>query len=166
MSMVINPAPVLPAESDCKYVLFAGYRLGPEWPYKFIFYHTTVWSGQYDWPEWLPYIDVKTHAPAVAPVHTRWPIRVGKTEPEYRTAPGARVSAIFTNDPVVRQMLFKRGWVDVSDLYRAALARHRAGPVPVAPPGPGLVETVADKAVEIAARVLPRRTRTPAPQAS
>lgn len=145
-------------EGDFKYVLFAGYRTGPDWPNKYVLYHTQVQSVSLDWPDWLPYIDVKTHAPAVAPLHTRWPIQVER-EPGKppRTAPGARVSAIFTNDKAVRDVVFRKGWVDVSDIYRRALEAHRAAQAAPAPKPvqPSAVETM----TEIAARVLPSRRR-------
>jgi hypothetical protein len=139
-------------EEDFKYVFFAGFRLGSDYPYKYQLYHLRVEAVDLEWPDWLPYIDVKTHSPAVAPNHTRWPIQarvIPGTKAPARVVPGARVAAIFTNDDTVRIAVRRKGWVEVSDQWRAARATRLAPPVQ---PEPGPLESV----VEIAARVVRR----------
>lgn len=135
-------------DGDFKYVLFAAYRLGSAWPHKCIMRHATVTSVDLEIPEWLPYLDLRSlppNAPAMASLHTRWPIQI-----KGRFVPGARVSAIFTNDPVARQILFKRGWIDVSDYWRKAEAAHLAALAN--PSEPSVIQAV----TEIAARAVGR----------
>lgn len=126
-------------EGEFKFVLFSGPKHGSGWPYVERLRHVTVQSIDLEWPDWLPYIDVKSYAPVVAGAHPRWPLgRNGKV------LAGARVAAMFTNDPVVRQVLFKKGWVDVSEPYHAAEQAHLealANPVKAEP-------SIVDSAVE------------------
>lgn len=137
-------------EGDFKYVLFAGYRLGSAWPHKYIMRHTTVTSVDLEIPEWLPYLDLRSlppNTPAMVAVHTRWPIQF-----KGRFVAGARVSAIFTNDKVVRDIVFHKGWVDVSDYWHKAEAEHLAALANPTPDQPGTVQAV----IEIAARAIGR----------
>lgn len=138
-------APQTPPEGEFKYVLFAGYRLGSAYPHTYRLYHKTVTSVDFAWPDWLPHVDVRKLAPAVAPMHTRWPMALGD-----RVVAGARVSAIFTNDKIVRDYLFKHGWVDVSAPWAEAQARRNATPAQL--DEPSLTQTV----TEIATRALKR----------
>ena len=127
-------------EGEFKFVLFGGPKHGSGWPYVERLRHTTVKSIDFEWPDWLPYIDRKTFAPVVAGAHERWPLgRDGKA------LAGARVAAFFTNDPVVRQVLFKKGWIDVSEPYHAAEKAHLEA---LANPAPKAEPSIVDSAVE------------------
>lgn len=148
-------------EGDFEFVLFAGPKLGSSWPQVLRLRHTTIVSVDYEWPEWLPHIDVKTFAPVVAGAHPRWPLgREGKP------LAGSRVAAVFTNDPVVRQILFRKGWIDVSKPYHAAEQAHREA---LANPEPEPTPSILDSAVsavqaiaEAATGRRPRRAAAPA----
>lgn len=120
-------------EGDFKYVLFAAPRMGSGWPYTYQFYQGRVQSVDLEIPSWLPYIDVREVAPVVANAHPRWPMPL-KNQSGF--VPGARVAAMFTNSDVVRRVLFKKGWVDVSERWHKAEAAHRealANPTPDPP---------------------------------
>lgn len=122
-------APSGKPEGEFKYILFAAPKFGADYPYQILTTHGAVGkSVALEWPAWLPYIDVKTHAPKVAGAHTRWPIvaKPGDTSP----LPHSKVAAIFTNDDIVWFKARRIGWVDVSDLWRKAeeAARHPAPP--------------------------------------
>lgn len=142
-------------EGDFEFVLFAGPKLGSSWPQVLRLRHTTVVSVDYEWPEWLPYMGVRDLVPNLAGAHPRWPLgRNGKA------LPGSRVAAVFTNDPVVRQILFRKGWIDVSKQYREAEQAHRealANPQPE--PAPSILDSAVSAVQAIAEAATGRRPR-------
>lgn len=156
MSRLGPTASQIMPEGEFKFVLFAGHRPGSHWPFKYRFRHgIEVTSIDLAWPDWLPHIDVKDRSVAphhIATMHTTWPIAVRKAD--HQPVPGARVSAVFTNDEIVMKVLRQKGWVNVSDQWHKAKAEHEASLVAsTQEPTPGPVA----KVVELAARATGRK---------
>lgn len=144
-------------EGDFKYVLFAGPKFGSSWPQVYRLRHTTIVSVDYEWPEWLPYKHVRELVPALAGAHPRWPLgREGKA------LAGSRVAAMFTNDKVVRQILFRKGWIDVSEWYHAAEQAHREALANPVKAEPSIVDSAVE-AVQALAKAAGRGKRASAP---
>ena len=158
-----SPFPSAPEGDEAlfrrKYVLFAATRLGAAFPWVFRPIHCSeVRSVVVEWPAWLPYIAIREIAPNMLAGHPHWPISVGD-----RAAPGARVSAIFTDDKIVRDIVFHRGWIDVSDRWHQALILRDHPPAPVAETPPdGPLQAVARIASGLVEKANGTKKRAPA----
>lgn len=158
-----SPFPSAPEGEEAlhqrKYVLFAASRLGAAFPFVFRPIHCSeVRSVVIGWPAWLPYIALRDVAPMMLAAHPHWPINVGD-----RAAPGARVSAIFTDDRIVRDIVFHRGWIDVTARWHQALLlrdQHAESPADTPPDGP--FQAVARIASGLAEKGIGRKRAVPA----
>lgn len=105
-------------------VFFRACHHGPLWRHQIHHYAGLLKSRHMEWPDWLPHKPARDLAPLVSSVHRFWPEGdAGKVKAAQRVA----VIAYRGRDVAPLRVILRRaGWVDVTDLWRAAVEARAA----------------------------------------